>query len=64
MKDLNRLSGTSWIVVLIVVSACGPPGDAAPGGSAPAELELTLDNIHRNNAGARGVSISPDGRIA
>lgn len=27
----------------------------------PAELELTLENIHRRNTGARGVALSPDG---
>ncbi len=62
MTDANRLLGAFWVVTLVLVwAACGAPGDAAPGG-APAELDLTLANIHRNNAGVRGVSISPDGR--
>ncbi|MYL07686.1 MAG: hypothetical protein F4012_13005 [Gemmatimonadales bacterium] len=59
----RTLPGTSWIASLVLVSAaCGTPDDAIPGGGAPAVLDLTLDNIHRNSAGAHGVSISPDGR--
>ena len=50
------------IVCLLFPVACGTPGDAVPGGGAAAELDLTLDNIHRNNAGVRGASIAPDGR--
>ncbi|WP_419935201.1 prolyl oligopeptidase family serine peptidase [Candidatus Palauibacter sp.] len=63
MKGANRFPGTPWIASLILVSgACVAPGDGMPGGGAPAELDLTLDNIHRTSAGVRGVAISPDGR--
>ncbi|WP_420636042.1 prolyl oligopeptidase family serine peptidase [Candidatus Palauibacter sp.] len=63
MNDANRFPGTPWIASLILASgACVAPGDAVPGGGGPAELDLTLDNIHRTNAGVRGVAISPDGR--
>ena len=64
MTDATQRTRIPWIVSAVLVSAaCGAPGgDASPGGGAPAELDLTLDNIHRTSAGVRGVSISPSGR--
>ncbi|MCG8468249.1 MAG: prolyl oligopeptidase family serine peptidase [Gemmatimonadetes bacterium] len=44
------------VLTAAAVGGCGQP----PGGAA--DLELTLDNIHRTTAGARTVAVSPDGR--
>lgn len=63
MNDPHARLRRPWIGCLIAVSAaCGPPADGVREGGAPTALDLTLDNIHRSNAGVRGVSISPDGR--
>lgn len=64
-KEFCRTSG--MVAAVLLSAACAVPDGAAPDGGAsgaglPPTLELTLENIHRNNAGARGVSISPDGR--
>ncbi|WP_420635138.1 prolyl oligopeptidase family serine peptidase [Candidatus Palauibacter sp.] len=59
MFRVNRILTASLILAPL---ACSGPGASSPGAATVAELDLTLENIHGNSSGVRGVSLSPDGR--
>ncbi|WP_419161673.1 prolyl oligopeptidase family serine peptidase [Candidatus Palauibacter sp.] len=59
MFRVNRILTASLILAPL---ACSGPGASSPGAAAVAALDLTLENIHGNSSGVRGVSLSPDGR--